>query len=112
MRLLTITAKDHPDYHNLRYTVTCVSSMVQARESQLNQDHNEAKLEQVQARFPFDDLRLSEPLEAMEVCGGRGGGGGVEGEWVYGCVCVELCLCLCVCVCVCRALLVSVCVCV
>jgi len=46
------------------------SQMVKAREHQLNQIHNEMKLEQVQTRFPSDNLCLSQPVEFIEVlCG-------------------------------------------
>ena len=41
--------------------------MVKAREHQINQTQNELKLEQVQTRFPNDNLGLSQPLEVMEV---------------------------------------------
>jgi len=41
--------------------------MVQDREDQLNRNGNEAKLNQVQQRFPNDILKLSEPLEASEL---------------------------------------------
>ena len=41
--------------------------MVQARECQLNQNQNEIKLEQVQIRFPQDNLHLFQPLDVMEV---------------------------------------------
>lgn len=41
--------------------------MVQAREQQLNQNQNEIKLEQVQTRFPNDDLGLFQPLDVIEV---------------------------------------------
>lgn len=94
MRLYSLTPKEHPDYHDLRYTITNVGSVspsgmagvhdpfsgsslyfpfppflqiVQAREHQLNQNQNEIKLEQVQIRFPHDNLYLSQPLDTMEV---------------------------------------------
>ena len=41
--------------------------MVQAREHQLTQSENESKLEQVQMRFPNDNLFLTENLASMEV---------------------------------------------
>ena len=41
--------------------------MVQSREHQLTQTENETKLDQVQQRFPNDNLFLSETLVAMEV---------------------------------------------
>lgn len=44
--------------------------MVQARENQLNQNQNEIKLEQVQGRFPHDNLGLFQPLHVMDVSTG------------------------------------------
>ena len=41
--------------------------MVQAREKQLSESENETKLEQVQLRFPSDDLFLNHSLNIMEV---------------------------------------------
>lgn len=106
MRLYSLTAKEHPDHHDLRDTIFCVGSvslsrwkgkacvyrrypyltptssgllpqlifdvlllpqMVQAREHQLNQNQNEIKLEQVQVRFPHDNLNLFQPLDVIEV---------------------------------------------
>ena len=40
--------------------------MVQSREKQLSESENEAKLEQVQLRFPSDDLFLNQSLNIME----------------------------------------------
>jgi len=40
--------------------------MVQAREQQLSESQNETKLEQVQLRFPNDNLFLSQSLNVME----------------------------------------------
>jgi hypothetical protein len=66
VQLFTITSKDHPDYNDLRHTVARVQHMVQSREHQLSQSANESKLDQVQSRFPNDNLYLSESLEGME----------------------------------------------
>ena len=41
--------------------------MVQSREKQLSESQNETKLEQVQLRFPSDDLFLNQTLNIMEV---------------------------------------------
>ena len=54
--------------------------MVQAREKQLSESENETKLEQVQLRFPSDDLFLNHSLNIMEVR-----------VWVGGNVCVSMC---------------------
>ena len=43
------------------------TQMVQARDQQLNLYQNETKLEQVQVRFPNDDLHLTESIEVIEV---------------------------------------------
>ena len=54
--------------------------MVQAREKQLSESENETKLEQVQLRFPSDDLFLNHSLNIMEVR-----------VWVGENVCVSMC---------------------
>lgn len=62
--------------------------MVQERENQLILNQNKAKLGQVQSRFPNDNLKLSESLDTMEVCGCE-----------CGCVCERVCGCGCLRVC-------------
>lgn len=54
--------------------------MVQSREKQLSESQNETKLEQVQLRFPSDDLFLNHTLNIMEVC-----------VWVGENMCMNMC---------------------
>ncbi|XP_064404393.1 uncharacterized protein LOC135349721 isoform X2 [Halichondria panicea] len=60
VQLFKITPKEHPDYSDLRYAVTCVISVVQEREQQLVRSQNKSNLQQVQSRFPNDNLKLLE----------------------------------------------------
>ena len=62
--------EEHPHpliIHHVCSSYLSLAQMVQAREHQLNQNQNEIKLEQVQIRFPHDNLNLFQSLDIMEV---------------------------------------------
>ncbi|XP_077977754.1 uncharacterized protein LOC144433321 [Glandiceps talaboti] len=56
--LLEKTPKSHPTYEDLHPVVQKVNNMVKERENEIQVAGNQYKLEQVQERFPHDNLQL------------------------------------------------------
>ncbi|XP_064629572.1 uncharacterized protein LOC135488737 isoform X2 [Lineus longissimus] len=54
------TSTTHPDYEELSKTAQRVSNMVKEREQEMSNAENEYKVDNVQDRFPHDDLQLNE----------------------------------------------------
>ncbi|PIK61238.1 hypothetical protein BSL78_01797 [Apostichopus japonicus] len=56
--LMDQTSKTHPDYRNIVTASSMVNKMVKEQQEEVSQAENDARLLQVQERFPGDELHL------------------------------------------------------